>query len=104
MYFTFGSAVMCLLPEVTANRDIFLKLDLILLNLKGSVLSASPSKAQLAAISACNCTLEIFFLLLYCNKVLPKFYQCQRNPCLQSHGSNLCTVIESQIDSHIFLN
>lgn len=27
MCFTFGRAVMCLLPEVTANSDIFLKLD-----------------------------------------------------------------------------
>lgn len=47
-----GRAVMCFSPEVTANSDIFLKLDLILLNLKGAVLSASPSKAHLAAIYA----------------------------------------------------
>lgn len=95
---------MCLLPEVTANSDIFLKLDLIVFNLKGGVLSASTSKAHLAAISACNCTLEILFSLLYCNKFLLKFYQCQRNPCVLGHGSSLCTVIENQTGSHVFLN
>lgn len=93
---------MCLLPEVTANSDIFLKLDLILINLKGAVLSASSSKTHLAAASACNCILELF--LLYCNEVLSKFYQCQRHPCVLGHGSSLCTVIENETDSHVFLN
>lgn len=70
MCFAFGRAVMCPLPEVTANSDTFLKFHFIL-NLKGDVLSTSPFKAHLATVSAFNCTLEIF--LLYCNKVLPKF-------------------------------
>lgn len=71
MCFAFGRAVMCPLPEVTANSDTFLKFHLILLNLTGDVFSASPFKAHLASVCVFNCTLEIF--LLYCNKVLPKF-------------------------------
>lgn len=104
MCFAFERAVMCPLPEVTANSDTSLKFHLILLNLKGAVLSDSPFKAHLAPVSAFNCTLEIFFFLLYCNKVLPKFYQCQRNPCFLGHGSSLCTAIESPTDRHVFLS
>lgn len=44
MCFAFGRAVMCPLPEVTANSDTFLKFRLILLNLKGDVFSAIYSR------------------------------------------------------------
>lgn len=80
MGFTFGRAVTCPLPEVTANNDIFLKLDLILLNLKGAVLSDSPSKAHLAAISACNCTLKIFFFILILTRFFNNFISVKGIP------------------------